>query len=47
MYDLTPITQIISQMVLSSEYAKRAIDPENLDAAGMINWFRREKKDDE
>ena len=36
----TPITQIISQMVLSSEYAKRAIDSENLDAAGMINWFR-------
>lgn len=36
----TPITQIIAQLILSSEYAKRALDEKNLDEAGMIKWFR-------
>lgn len=35
----TPIQQVISQLILSSEYAKRATDDKNL-VNGMINWFR-------
>lgn len=36
----SPIQQIIAQVVLSSRYAKDAIDPANLDDKGMIKWFR-------
>jgi hypothetical protein len=34
------IQNIIQQVVLSSKYAKDAIDPKNLDDKGMIKWFR-------
>jgi hypothetical protein len=36
----TQIHQIIAQVVLSSNYAKEAIKAENLNAPGMISWFR-------
>jgi len=34
------IQNIIQQVVLSSKYAKDAIDPRNIDDKGMIKWFR-------
>jgi len=34
------LTEIITQCVLSSDYAKRAIDAKYLDETGHINWFR-------
>jgi hypothetical protein len=34
------IQNIIQQVVLSSKYAKDAIDPSKLDDKGMIKWFR-------
>ncbi len=34
------ITEILTQCVLSSDYAKKAIDPQYLDETGHINWFR-------
>lgn len=34
------VQNIIQQVVLSSKYAKNAIDPRNLDDKGMIKWFR-------
>jgi len=34
------LTEIITQCVLSSDYAKNAIDPSKLDAEGQISWFR-------
>jgi hypothetical protein len=34
------VQNIIQQVVLSSKYAKDAIDPKNLDDKGMIKWFR-------
>lgn len=34
------IQNIIQEVLLSSEYAKDAIDPSKVDEAGRINWFR-------
>jgi hypothetical protein len=34
------VQNIIQQVVLSSKYAKDAIDPRNIDSKGMIKWFR-------
>lgn len=34
------ITSIINQIVLSSDYAKKALDPNNLTAEGYIKWFK-------
>lgn len=35
-----PLTDIIVQVVLSSNYAKAALDPANLTPEGYIKWFR-------
>ena len=35
-----PLTDIIVQTVLSSDYAKAAMDPANLTPEGYIKWFR-------
>jgi hypothetical protein len=34
------ITQIIQKVILVSDYAAKAIDPENLVEGGMVRWFR-------
>lgn len=34
------ITDIITQLIISSEYAKNALDPKNLTADGFIRWFK-------
>lgn len=34
------ITRIIQKVILVSNYATAATDPENLDEEGMVNWFR-------
>ena len=34
------IQNVIQEVILSSEYAKNAIDPSKIDAEGRINWFR-------
>lgn len=34
------IQNVISQVILSSKYAKEAINPKNMDSAGRISWFR-------
>lgn len=34
------LTHIINQIILSSTYAKKAIDPKNLTPEGMIKWWR-------
>jgi hypothetical protein len=36
----TTVQNIIQQVILSSKYAKDAINPQNMDDAGMISWFR-------
>ena len=36
----TSIQNIIQEVILSSEYAKNAIDPSKLDNEGRISWFR-------
>jgi hypothetical protein len=34
------IQNVIQEVILSSEYAKNAIDPSKIDSSGRINWFR-------
>jgi hypothetical protein len=34
------LTDIITQCVMSSDYAKNALDEKNIDATGHISWFR-------
>lgn len=34
------IQNVIQEIILSSEYAKNAIDPSKTDSTGRINWFR-------
>jgi hypothetical protein len=34
------LTAIINQIILSSDYAKKAIDPKNVVDGGFIKWFR-------
>lgn len=34
------LTAIINQVILSSDYAKKAIDPSNVTPEGYIKWFR-------
>ncbi len=34
------ITAIINQVILSSSYSKKALDPKNLTPEGMIKWWR-------
>lgn len=34
------LTAIINQVILSSDYSKRALDPKNLTPEGMIKWWR-------
>jgi len=34
------IQNVIQEVILSSEYAKNAIDPSKLDSEGRISWFR-------
>lgn len=38
----TPIIQMISQVILASQYAAAAIKSANLDEQGMIQWFKIE-----
>jgi len=36
----TSLTAIINQIILSSDYAKKAIDPKNVTPEGYIKWFK-------